>query len=208
MPGAGCSCVAAACRSVQRSPASASASSGAPRPAGIRSSRARRWPIRPGRPRPGGQPGRPGAPQGMRPAAAPGQTRPRAGPSRAPGGGASSKISAAPRRSRDGPGSGTHWKPASRRNRRLQVCRRQSQESRFTSENRPLHAAVRLIEKRYAEGERKLHPVRTRAGAGAGRAAHAEPVAPVQREPRKSPLRKASPFASWPRSSTFAPRNC
>jgi translation initiation factor IF-2 len=41
-----------------------------------------------------------------------------------------------------------------------------------------------LIEKRYAEGERKLHPVRTRAGAGPGRAATAEPVAPVQREPR------------------------
>jgi translation initiation factor IF-2 len=42
-----------------------------------------------------------------------------------------------------------------------------------------------LIEKRYAEGERKLHPVRTRAGAGAGRTAQAEPVAPVQREPRE-----------------------
>jgi translation initiation factor IF-2 len=41
-----------------------------------------------------------------------------------------------------------------------------------------------LIEKRYAEGERKLHPVRARAGAGPGRAAQAEPVAPVQREPR------------------------
>ena len=40
------------------------------------------------------------------------------------------------------------------------------------------------IEKRYAEGERRLHPVRTRAGAAAGRAAHVEPVAPVQREPR------------------------
>jgi len=42
-----------------------------------------------------------------------------------------------------------------------------------------------LIEKRYAEGERKLHPVRTRAGAGAGRSAQAEPVAPVHREPRE-----------------------
>jgi len=40
------------------------------------------------------------------------------------------------------------------------------------------------IEKRYAEGERRLHPVRTRAGAAAGRAAHVEPIAPVQREPR------------------------
>ncbi len=41
-----------------------------------------------------------------------------------------------------------------------------------------------LIEKRYAEGERKLHPVRPRAGAGPGRSAQVEPVAPVQREPR------------------------
>ena len=41
------------------------------------------------------------------------------------------------------------------------------------------------IEKRFAEGERKLHPVRPRAGAAVGRAGHAEPaVAPVAREPR------------------------
>ncbi|HEV2340365.1 MAG TPA: translation initiation factor IF-2 [Candidatus Acidoferrales bacterium] len=41
------------------------------------------------------------------------------------------------------------------------------------------------IEKRFAEGERKLHPVRPRAGAAAGRAGHTEPVAaPVAREPR------------------------
>jgi translation initiation factor IF-2 len=41
------------------------------------------------------------------------------------------------------------------------------------------------MEKRYAEGERRLHPVRTRAGAAGGRAATAEPIAPVQREPRE-----------------------
>jgi len=42
-----------------------------------------------------------------------------------------------------------------------------------------------LIEKRFAEGERKLHPVRTRPGVGpGGRATQVEPVAPVQREPR------------------------
>jgi translation initiation factor IF-2 len=41
-----------------------------------------------------------------------------------------------------------------------------------------------LIEKRFAEGERRLHPVRTRAGAGPGRTV-VEPVAPVQREPRE-----------------------
>ena len=41
------------------------------------------------------------------------------------------------------------------------------------------------MEKRFAEGERKLHPVRTRPGVGpGGRIAQAEPVAPVQREPR------------------------
>jgi translation initiation factor IF-2 len=41
------------------------------------------------------------------------------------------------------------------------------------------------IEKRFAEGERKLHPVRTRAGAAVGRPGHAEPTAaPVAREPR------------------------
>jgi translation initiation factor IF-2 len=41
------------------------------------------------------------------------------------------------------------------------------------------------IEKKFAEGERKLHPVRTRGGAaGAHGGAHAEPVAPVVREPR------------------------
>ena len=42
-----------------------------------------------------------------------------------------------------------------------------------------------LIEKRFAEGERKLHPVRTRPGVGAGRATQAEAPAPVQREPRE-----------------------
>jgi translation initiation factor IF-2 len=42
-----------------------------------------------------------------------------------------------------------------------------------------------LIEKRFAEGERKLHPVRTRTGPGAGRTAQAEAIpAPVKREPR------------------------
>lgn len=41
------------------------------------------------------------------------------------------------------------------------------------------------IEKRFAEGERKLHPVRARAGAPGGHgAAHAEPPPPVVREPR------------------------
>jgi len=50
----------------------------------------------------------------------------------------------------------------------------------------PMPARSRpLIEKRFAEGERKLHPVRTRPGVGpGGKSAQIEPVAPVQREPR------------------------
>jgi translation initiation factor IF-2 len=48
----------------------------------------------------------------------------------------------------------------------------------------PISRGRPTIEKRYAEGERRLHPVRTRAGIGAGRAAHVEPAPPVQREPR------------------------
>ncbi len=43
-----------------------------------------------------------------------------------------------------------------------------------------------LIEKRFAEGERRLHPVRTRPGAaGARGVAQAEPIPTVQREPRE-----------------------
>jgi translation initiation factor IF-2 len=43
-----------------------------------------------------------------------------------------------------------------------------------------------LIEKRYAEGERKLHPVRPRSGAGpGGRATAVQPVEAVKREPRE-----------------------
>ncbi|MGB7025272.1 MAG: translation initiation factor IF-2 [Candidatus Acidiferrales bacterium] len=51
---------------------------------------------------------------------------------------------------------------------------------------KPPARAKPTIEKRFAEGERKLHPVRARAGAAAGRGVgHAEPVAPpIVREPR------------------------
>ncbi|HEV2221572.1 MAG TPA: translation initiation factor IF-2 [Candidatus Acidoferrales bacterium] len=51
---------------------------------------------------------------------------------------------------------------------------------------KPPARAKPTIEKRFAEGERKLHPVRARAGAAAGRGiGHAEPAAPpVVREPR------------------------
>lgn len=50
---------------------------------------------------------------------------------------------------------------------------------------KPPARAKPTIEKRFAEGERKLHPVRTRAGAAGGRGiAHAEVAPPVAREPR------------------------
>jgi len=51
---------------------------------------------------------------------------------------------------------------------------------------KPPARAKPTIEKRFAEGERKLHPVRARAGAAAGRGVgHAEPAAPpIVREPR------------------------
>ncbi|HVB08194.1 MAG TPA: translation initiation factor IF-2 [Candidatus Acidoferrales bacterium] len=51
---------------------------------------------------------------------------------------------------------------------------------------KPPARAKPTIEKRFAEGERKLHPVRSRAGAAIGRGvSHAEPAAPpVVREPR------------------------
>ena len=50
---------------------------------------------------------------------------------------------------------------------------------------KPAARARPTIEKRFAEGERKLHPVRPRAGAAVGRAGQAEAAAaPVVREPR------------------------
>jgi translation initiation factor IF-2 len=50
---------------------------------------------------------------------------------------------------------------------------------------KPAARARPTLEKRFAEGERKLHPVRTHAGTAAGRASHAETAtAPVVREPR------------------------
>ena len=50
---------------------------------------------------------------------------------------------------------------------------------------KPPARAKPTIEKRFAEGERKLHPVRSRTGPGGARGvAHAEPVTPIVREPR------------------------
>jgi translation initiation factor IF-2 len=162
-------------------PAAASApATGAPsvtRPAGPpQAGQPGRFPARPGQ---GIGQSRPGAPQGMRPAAAPGQSRP-SGPPR-PGGAPPPRFPQRPGSGRPGqapigsqrPGAtGVSGLPKAEPGKPLY------QRKPPASRGRP------TIEKRYAEGERRLHPVRTRAGVGAGRAAHAEPVAPVQREPR------------------------
>ena len=135
-----------------------------------------RYPSRPGGPSGPGQ-GRPGAPQGMRPAAAPGQSRPGGAPQR-PGG--------PPSRFPQRPGSGGRpgqQGPVGTQRPGAGVPKAEPGKPLYA--RKPPARGRPLIEKRYAEGERKLHPVRTRAGAGPGRAAQAEPVAPVQREPRE-----------------------
>jgi translation initiation factor IF-2 len=145
-----------------------------------------------GAPPPGARPPvRPSAPQGMRPAAAPGQSRP-TGPPR-PGG--APRPGGSPRPG--GPPSRFPQRPGGRPN-NLPVGGQRPGATTApggvpkAEPGKPLYArkptATRgrpLIEKRFAEGERKLHPVRTRPGVGAGRAAQIEPVAPVQREPRE-----------------------
>jgi len=134
-----------------------------------------RYPSRPSGPSSPGQ-GRPGAPQGMRPAAAPGQARP-SGPPR-PGG--------PPSRFPQRPGAGGRPGQGPVGGQRPGAGIPKAEPGKPLYARKPPASRGRpLIEKRYAEGERKLHPVRTRAGAGPGRAAQAEPVAPVQREPRE-----------------------
>jgi translation initiation factor IF-2 len=121
--------------------------------------------------------------QGLRPAAAPGQAR--------PGGAPGSARPGAPRPG--GPPSRFPQRPSSggRPGQGPIGAQRPGAGVPKAEPGKPLYArkppASRgrpLIEKRYAEGERKLHPVRPRAGAGPGRSAQVEPVAPVQREPR------------------------
>ena len=136
-----------------------------------------KFPSRPGQGAPG-QP-RPGAPYGMRPAAAPGQIRP--GSSPRPGG-PPSRFPQRPGSTRPGQGPVGGQRPGATGGAGIPKA----------EPGKPLYArkpaATRgrpLIEKRFAEGERKLHPVRTRAGSGPGRAAHVEPAVPVQREPRQ-----------------------
>src|SRR5271163_1987988 len=162
---------------------------GAPRPAGAPST-LQRYPVRPGAP--GSAPGqsRPGAPQGMRPAGgAPQQYRPSSTPQGRPGGASGQRPGGPPSRFPQRPGSGGG--PGGRDNKGPVGAQRAGAGVPKAEPGKPLYArkpAARgrpLIEKRYAEGERKLHPVRPRAGAGpGGRSTAVEPVVPVKREPR------------------------
>ncbi len=170
--------------------APSAASHSAARPAGspsAGSSTAQRYPMRPGASS-GPAPGRPGAPQGMRPAGAPQQYRPSSAPQTRPGGAPGQRPGGPPSRFPQRPGSGG---PGGRDNKAPVGAQRPGAGVPKAEPGKPLYArkpAARgrpLIEKRYAEGERKLHPVRPRAGVGpGGRATAVEPVAPVKREPR------------------------
>jgi translation initiation factor IF-2 len=151
-------------RPAAASPGQRPASSGAP-------TSAQRYPSRPGGPSGTGQ-GRPGVPSSYRPSSGPGGA-PRPGGSR-PG----------------GPPSRFPQRPGDRANQGPVGGQRPGAGVPKAEPGKPLYArkpAARgrpLIEKRFAEGERKLHPVRTRQGAGPGRSALVEPPAPVHREPR------------------------
>src|SRR5579862_8264324 len=152
------------------SPASASGtSSGAPRPASA-PAQGQRFPTRPGAP--------------------PGQTRPsgpRPGMPLRPGGGSPGRYPQRPggpgeRGGRPNQGPVGGQRPGATGGAGIPKA---EPGKPLYARKPPASRGRPLIEKRYAEGERKLHPVRARAGAGAGRAAQAEPIAPVQREPRE-----------------------
>jgi translation initiation factor IF-2 len=160
-----------------------SSAPGAPRPAGAPASTQRYPPsTRPLGPSGPGQ--RPGAPQGMRPG---GATQPYR-PSGAPGQGA--RPGGPPSRFPQRPGPSG---PGGRDNKAPVGGQRPGAGVPKAEPGKPLYArkpAARggrpLIEKRYAEGERKLHPVRPRSGAGpGGRATAIAPVEAVKREPRE-----------------------
>ena len=113
----------------------------------------------------------------MRPAAA-GQTHPTGAPR--PGGGPPSRFPQRPGAGRpSGPPVGGA-RPGS-----LGAIPKAEPGKPLYARKPPAQRGRPTIEKRYAEGERRLHPVRSRAGTGPGRSAQAEPVAPVQREPRE-----------------------
>jgi translation initiation factor IF-2 len=151
-------------------PIAARPSSGAP-------ASGQKYPPRPGQPAPGQS--RPGAPYGMRPAAAPGQARP--GSTQRPGG-PPSRFPARPGSARPGQAPIGGQRPGATGGAGIP----KAEPGKPLYARKPASTRGRpLIEKRFAEGERKLHPVRPRAGSGPGRSAHAEPVVVVPREPRE-----------------------
>ena len=136
-----------------------------------------KYPPRPGQPPPGQS--RPGAPYGMRPAAAPGQVRP--GSTQRPSG-PPSRFPARPGSARPGQAPIGGQRPGATGGAGIP----KAEPGKPLYARKPASTRGRpLIEKRFAEGERKLHPVRPRAGSGPGRSAHAEPVVVVPREPRE-----------------------
>jgi translation initiation factor IF-2 len=164
---------------------------GGPRPAGAPSLTQRYPPsTRPLGPSGPGQ--RPGAPQGMRPGGATQPYRPAGAPSGRPGGapGQGARPGGPPSRFPQRPGASG---PGGRDNKAPVGGQRPGAGVPKAEPGKPLYArkpAARggrpLIEKRYAEGERKLHPVRPRSGAGpGGRATAVAPVEVVKREPRE-----------------------
>jgi translation initiation factor IF-2 len=141
-----------------------------------------RYPASSGTPSGAGQ-GRPS--QGFRPSAAPGQSRPSSAPGQGrPGaprpGGPPSRF---PQRPSSGGGGRPGQGPVGAQRPGAGVPKAEPGKPLYARKP-PASRGRPLIEKRYAEGERKLHPVRPRAGAGPGRSTQVEPVAPVQREPR------------------------
>ena len=87
------------------------------------------------------------------------------------------------------------------------IRQRRSRASRSTSAS-PQLGARPTLEKRFEEGERKLHPARTRPGVGerARRESSCGRRAADRARRAKSPSPKALPFAISPRSSMCAPR--
>src|SRR5580704_14240139 len=156
---------------------------GAPRPGGGPPPQGQRYPSRPCAPSVPGQ-FRPGAPQGARPGA-PQQFRPAPGAQGRPGAPGQGRPGAPPSRFPQRPGG-----PGGRDNKAPVGTQRPGAGVPKAEPGKPLYArkpAARgrpLMEKRYAEGERKLHPVRPRAGTGPGGRAVVEQAAPIHREPR------------------------
>ncbi len=137
-----------------------------------------RYPASSGAPSGAGQ-GRPS--QGFRPAA-PGQGRPGSAPGQSRPG--APRPGGPPSRFPQRPGSGGRPGQDPVGGQRPGAGVPKAEPGKPLYARKPPARGRPLIEKRYAEGERKLHPVRPRAGAGPGRSTQIEQVAPVKREPR------------------------